>query len=75
MIFNQPTWAAQQSEPVEVRALIFSTSTGFDVITLKSPTLYYKATLSLTLKFENLSVAKAEEIQKMTTIITQNGNF
>ena len=32
--FSQPTWAAQLSEPVEVRALFYPTSTSFDVITL-----------------------------------------
>jgi hypothetical protein len=34
LIFAQPTWAAQLSEPVEVRALFYPSSTVFDVITL-----------------------------------------
>jgi hypothetical protein len=36
LIFAQPMWlwAAQQSQPVEVRALFYPTSIGFDVIAL-----------------------------------------
>ena len=32
-------WAAQYLEPVEVRALLYPTSTGFDAINLLLPTL------------------------------------
>ena len=33
MILAQAAWAAQLSKPLEVRALFYPTSTGFDVIT------------------------------------------